>query len=337
MKGARFHETGGVDVLRYEDVPDPVAAAGAVVVRVKAAALNRLDLFLRSGAATMPGFSLPHIGGFDLAGEIASVGEGVDPARVGEAVFVRARVNGPQAKGRLDIIGISRPGGFAELTAVPADRATPKPENYSFEETAAFGCVYLTAYYGLIEQAGVRPGEVVLVHAGGSGAGTAAIQVAKAAGATVITTVGSDEKCAKARELLGADHVVNYRSSDFREVVKDVTGGRGADVVFDPVWGDSASRTLDAIGLYGRWIVLGMVGGPNAKLDAAKLMFREVTLRGIVEFHADDRQIDGALNMARRGLVRPVIDSVMPLSELADAHRRMETGDVFGKIVVVPR
>lgn len=336
MKAARFHETGGVDVLRYEDVPDPVPAAGAVVVRVKAAALNRLDLFLRSGAATMPGFSLPHIGGFDLSGEIASVGEGVDPARVGEAVFVRARVNGPQARGRLDIIGISRPGGFAELTAVPADRATPKPENYSFEETAAFGCVYLTAYYGLIEQAGVRPGEVVLVHAGGGGAGTAAIQVAKAVGATVITTVGSDEKCAKARELLGADHVVNYRSSDFREVVKDVTGGRGVDVVFDPVWGDSATKTLDAIGLYGRWIVLGMVGGPTAELDAARLMFREVTLRGIVEFHADDRQIDGALNMARRGLVRPVIDTVMPLSELADAHRRMETGDLFGKIVVVP-
>lgn len=336
MKAVRFHETGGAEVLQVEEVPDPRPAVGEAVVRVKAAALNRLDLFLRSGAATMPGLSLPHIGGFDIAGEIASVGEGVDTGRIGEAVIVKARVTGARSTGRLDIIGIARPGGFAERVSVPADRLAPKPADYSFEEAAAFGCVYLTAYMGLIERARVRPGEVVLVHAGGGGAGTAAIQVAKAAGATVITTVGSDEKCAKARELLRADHAVNYRAADFRETVKDVTGGRGVDVVFDPVWGETAARTLDAIGMYGRWIVLGMVGGLNAKLDAAKLMFKEVTLRGIVEFHADDRQIDAALAMARRGLVRPIIDKTWPLAELADAQRQMEQGAMFGKIVISP-
>lgn len=337
MKAVRYHKTGPVDVLRYEEAPDPQPAAGEVVVRVRAAALNRLDLFLRSGAAPMPGFSMPHIGGFDIAGEVDEVGPGVSADRVGEAVIVKARVTGPAARGVLDIIGIARPGGFAERVVVPAHCVAMKPVDYSFEEAAAFGCVYLTAYYGLVLQAGVRPGEVVLVQAGGSGAGSAAVQVAKAAGATVITTTGSDEKCEKGRRVLGADYAVNYRTEDFQAVVKDVTCGRGVNVVFDPVWGETAARTLECIGRGGRWIVLGMVGGLHASLDAAKLMFQEVTLRGIVEFYADDSQIDGAWAMAHRGVVRPVIDTVWPLSELAKAQAQMEANEFFGKIVVVPR
>lgn len=336
MKAVRFHETGSVDVLRYEEVPDPKPAPGEALVRVKAAALNRLDVFLRSGATSMPGFSLPHIGGFDIAGEIAAAGDGVSPERIGEAVIVKARVTGPQARGRLDIIGIARPGGFAELVPVPVQCLATKPAGYSFEETAAFGCVYLTAYYGLMECAALKPGEVVLVHAGGSGAGSAAIQVAKAVGATVIATVGSDEKCAKATELLHIEHAVNYHAGDFRDVVKSVTNGKGVDVVFDPVWGNTVEKTLDAIALRGRWIVLGMVGGLHASIDVSKVMFREITIRGIIEFFADDAQIDRALAMARRGLVRPLIHKAWPLDRLADAQRQMEDGDVFGKIVVVP-
>lgn len=336
MKAVLFHETGNPDVLKSEDMPDPIPAPGEVVVRVKAAALNRLDVFLRSGATSMPGFSLPHIGGFDIAGEVVSVGDGVSPERIGEAVIVKARVTGPQARGRLDIIGIARPGGFAERVAVPAQCLAAKPEAYSFEETAAFGCVYLTAHYGLVEFARVQPGEVVLVHAGGSGAGSAAIQVAKAAGATVITTVGSDEKCAKATDLLHADFAVNYRTHDFLDTVKSVTDGTGVDVVFDPIWGGAAEKTIDAIALRGRWVVLGMVGGLHASIDASKIMFREITLRGIIEFFADDAQIDRALAMARRGLVRPIIHKAWPLDQLAEAHRQMERGECFGKIVVVP-
>lgn len=336
MKAVQFHETGPVDVLKYEEVPDPQPAAGEVVVRVKAAALNRLDVFLRSGAAPMPGFKVPHIGGFDIAGEVSAVGPGVSADRIGEAVVVYPRVTGPGSSGSLDIIGIARPGGFAEQVVVPAHCLGPKPLDYSFEEAAAFGCVYLTAYYGLVLQASVKPGEVVLVHGAGGGAGSAAIQVAKAAGATVITTAGSDEKCDKAQSLLGADHVVNYRERDFRDVVRDVTCGRGVDVAFDPVWGDSTPKTQDAMGYGGRWIVLGIVGGLHASLDAAKLMFREVTLRGIVEFHADVRQIEGAWAMAHRQLVRPVIDRVWPLADLAKAQTQMEKGRFFGKIVVTP-
>lgn len=336
MKAVCYHQTGPVDVLRYEDVPDPVPGGGEAVVRVKAAALNRLDVFLRSGAASMPGFKLPHIGGFDIAGEVVSVGSGVDPALIGQAVVVHARVTGPQARGKLDLIGTARPGGFAEYVLAPADRLAPKPPHYSFEETAAFGCVYITAYYGLILRAAVKPGEFVLVHAGGSGAGTAAVQVAKAAGATVITTVGSDEKCAKAVELLGADHAVNYRTQDVVAVVKKITQCRGVDVVFDPVWGPTAEQTQKCLALRGRWILLGMVGGQKANLDAAALMFQEITLSGIVEFYSDDAQLEGAWTLARRGLVRPVIDRVWPLAQLAEAQRQMESGAFFGKIVVTP-
>jgi NADPH:quinone reductase-like Zn-dependent oxidoreductase len=336
MKAVRFHQTGNVDVLRYEDVPDPEPAAGEVVIRVKAAALNRLDIFLRSGATGMPGFRLPHIGGFDVAGEICKTGAEVDAKRIGEAVVVASRVTGPQAHGKLDIIGIARPGGFAELTAVPAQCLAPKPAGYSFEEAAAFGCVYLTAYCGLAVKAGLKPGEVVLVHAGGSGAGSAAIQVAKAAGATVITTVGSDEKCAKARDLLHADYAVNYRTQDFRTAVKEVTGGRGVDVVFDPVWGETAAKTLDCLAYRARWVVLGMVGGPKCSIDVAKLMFQEISLMGLVEFYADEAQIAGAWAMAQRGVVRPIISKAWPLAELAQAQRQMEEGRFFGKVVVVP-
>lgn len=336
MKAARYHQTGNPDVIKYEDVPDPKPDAGEVIVRVKAAAMNRLDVFLRSGASSMPGFKLPHIGGFDMAGVVESVGPGVDAKHVGKEVAVNARVTGPQARGKLDIIGIARPGGFAERVAVPVQCLAPKPAHYSWEEAAAFGCVYLTAYYGLILQARVKPGEVVLVHAGGGGAGTAAIQVAKAAGATVITTVGSDEKCAKAREVLKADHAINYKTADFVDAVSQLTGGRGADVCFDPVWGPTATKTQEALGHRSRWIVLGMVGGLQASLDASKLLFKEITLRGVVEFYSDEAEIAGAWALAHRGLVRPIISKTWPLAQLADAHWQMESGDVFGKIAIVP-
>lgn len=336
MKAARYHKTGGPEVIQFEDVPDPKAAPGEAVVRVRAAAINRLDIFLRSGASGMPGFTLPHTGGFDIAGEVAEVGSGVDGAWLGKPVVVDARVTGPASRGRLDIIGTGRPGGFAEKVLVPAHCLRPKPDNYSFEEAAAFGCVYLTAYRGLAACASVKPGEVVLVQAGGSGAGTAAIQTAKAMGATVITTVGSDEKCAKAKELLGCDHAVNYKTQDFVKVVKNVTGGRGADVAFDPVWGTTAQQTLDSLALGARWIVIGMVGGLDAKLTLTNLLFREVTLRGVVEFYADAEQIAQAWSMAHRGVVRPIIAKTFPLAELGAAQRTMESGDFFGKIVVTP-
>ncbi len=336
MKAARYHQTGSPEVIQYEDVPDPKPSAGDVVVRVKVAALNRLDVFLRSGASTMPGFKMPHVGGFDIAGEVAELGPGVSGITMGDPVVVDARVTGPTAKGKLDIIGIARPGGFAEKVLVPAQCLRPKPPDYSFEEAAAFGCVYLTAYRSLVHYAGVKSGDVILVHAGGSGAGTAAIQVAKSLDATVITTVGSDEKAARVRELTNADHVVNYRTQDFTKFVQDVTNGKGANVAFDPVWGTTAPKTLESLAMGARWIVIGMVGGFDATLPAGLLLFREVRIQGVVEFYAEKDQIDAAWALAHQGKVRPIVAKTWPLSQLAHAHKQMEQGDVVGKVVITP-
>jgi NADPH:quinone reductase-like Zn-dependent oxidoreductase len=284
----------------------------------------------------MPGFKMPHTGGFDIAGEVADLGPDVASVKIGDPVVVDARVMGERAKGKLDIIGITRPGGFAEKVVVPTACLRTEPTAYSFEGAAAFGCVYLTAYRCLAMYAAVRPGEVVLVHAGGSGAGTAAIQVAKSMGATVITTVGSDEKAAKAKELAGADYAVNYRTQDLAKMVYDVTCGRGVDVAFDPVWGPTAKKTLEAMAVGGRWMVIGMVGGFDATLPVGLLLFREVRIQGVVEFYTEKDQIDAAWAMAHRGLVRPIIAKSWPLAQLADAHKQMEQGNFFGKIVVTP-
>ncbi len=336
MHAARFHQPGSPEVIRLDDVPVPTPGPAEVVIKVKAAALNRMDVFLRAGQITMPGFSLPHTGGFDVAGDIHEIGPGVDSKRRGEPVLLKARITGPTARGRLDIIGIARPGGLAEYVLAPASAAIPKPANYSYEEAAAFPCVYLTAWCGLVLRAAVKPGETVLVHGGGGGAGVAAIQVAKLAGATVITTVSNPAKAEKAKSLLGADRVINYRTEDLVTAVMDFTKGRGVDVVYDPVWGKTATKTIDCFNYGGRWIVLGMVDGPSAEITAAKFMFKEVTIQGIVEFYASDESFAGAMNLAYQNRIRPIIDKVWPLEKTADAHRQMESGDFFGKIVIKP-
>ncbi|MEE8169073.1 MAG: zinc-binding dehydrogenase [Phycisphaerae bacterium] len=336
MRAVRYHETGGPDVLRFEEAPTPKPGAGEVLLKVRAAALNRLDLFLRSGAAAMPGWSLPHIGGFDFAGEVVDAGQGVPKDRVGYEAMIKARVTGASTTGRLDILGIARPGGFAEYVAVPEECLSPKPSGFSWEEAAAYPCCHLTAYYGLIHCARLRPGETVLVHGGGSGAGSAACQVARLAGARVMTTVGSDAKKAKACELLNVDRAVNYRTEDVVACAQEFTGGRGVDVVFDPIWGRTAAQTIEALGRGGRWVLLGMIGGPTAELVATKILFKEITIRGIVEFFAADQQVKEAFALARQDRIRPIVSKVWPLEQLDDAQRQMESGDFFGKIVVTP-
>lgn len=336
MRAMRYHRTGGPEVIQLDEIPTPAPGPGEVLLQVRAAALNRLDVFLRSGSAAMPGWSMPHTGGFDIAGIVTEVGPGVPRERIGFEAMIKARVTGPSAKGRLDIVGIARPGGFAEYVVLPADCLAPKPPQYTWQQAAAFPCCHLTAYYGLIVNARLRPGETVLVHGAGSGAGAAACQVAKAAGARVVATAGSTEKVAKARELLQVDAAINYRSEDVVKSVLRATDGRGADVVFDPIWGNTAPQTVEALARRGRWVLLGMVGGATAEIAAAKVMFKEITIHGIVEFFADDEQIAQAFALAHQDRLRPIVDRAWPLDQLAEAHRQMETGAFFGKIVVTP-
>jgi NADPH:quinone reductase-like Zn-dependent oxidoreductase len=336
MRAAQYHKTGPADVLAVEHVDTPEPGPGEVLLKVRACALNRLDVFLRSGATSMPGWTLPHIGGFDIAGEVVEVGPEVFDVEPGFEAMVKARVTGPTAMGRLDIVGIARPGGFAEFVVLPEECLAPKPEAYSWEQAAAFPCCHLTAYYGLILHAGLTVGETVLVHGAGGGAGTAACQVAKAAGARVIATVGSDDKADKARELLGVDLAINYTTDDFVKKTLEFTDGAGADLVFDPVWGKTADKTVGALGYNARWVLLGMVAGATAEITAAKIMFKEISIHGIVEFFADDSQVEQAFSLAYQDRMRPIVSKVWPLARIADAHRQMESSDVFGKIVVTP-
>lgn len=332
MKAVRYHEHGGPEVLRVEQVADPQPGPGEVLLKVRAAGLNRLDVFLRQGFR-FPEFSLPHIGGFDFAGEVVAVGPACRSAKVGDAVMAKARVYDQWDPHRLVLLGINRPGGFAEFVLLPESNAYPKPTDYSFEEAAAFPCVYITAYQGLLNKADLRAGQVVLVHGGGGGAGMAAVQVAKLAGAVVIATVGSERKVERARQL-GADLVLNYKTQDVAAEVLAFTEGRGVEVIYDPVWGATYETNLRVAAFRARWIVLGMVGGTKSGVHAWSLMEKEITLHGLVEFHASDEEVNAAYRLAR--FVRPVIDRVWPLEQLADAHRQMEGGEFFGKMVIRP-
>jgi len=336
MRAMQYAKTGGPEVVQLVEIAPPKPAAGEVLLQVRAAAMNRMDLFLRGGATSMPGWKLPHVGGFDIAGVVTEVGAGVPRERIGYEAMIKAKVTGPLSRGRLDIVGISRPGGFAESVALPVECLAPKPAALSWEQAAAYPCCHLTAYYGLIVHARLRPGETVLVHGAGSGAGAAACQMARAAGARVIATAGSAEKVAKARELLKVDLAVDYRAQDVVKAALEFTGGRGVDVVFDPIWGPTAAQTSELIGRGGRWVLLGMVGGATAELTAAKIMFKEATIHGIVEFFAADDVVEQAFAMAHQGRVQPIVDKVWPLEKLAEAHRQMESGAFFGKIVIKP-
>jgi NADPH:quinone reductase-like Zn-dependent oxidoreductase len=332
MKVVRFHQMGGPEVLQLEELPDPIPGSGEVLLKVRAAGLNRLDVFLRMGFQ-FPEFSLPHIGGFDFAGEVAALGPGCRSAKVGGAVMAKCRLYDATQPQRLVLLGINRPGAFAEYVVLPEANCYPKPSEYSFEEAAAFPCVYITASQGLLTKANMRAGEVVLVHGASGGAGMAAVQVAKLAGAMVIATAGSDAKLARVREL-GADAAVNYRTQDVAAEVHKLTDGRGADVIYDPIWAATYETNVRAAGFRARWIVLGMVGGVKATAHPWVLMEKEITLHGLVEFYATNEEVDRAYRLSR--YVRPVIDRVWPLEQLADAHRQMESGDFFGKIVVRP-
>ncbi|HLG29427.1 MAG TPA: zinc-binding dehydrogenase, partial [Candidatus Brocadiales bacterium] len=230
MKAIRYHEFGGVEVLRYEDVPDPKAGDDEVVVRVKASSLNQLDLRLRSGKSPRP-VDLPHIGGVDIAGDVAEVGMNVKDLKIGTRVVIDPTL---KSGGPPKVIGVNLYGGFAEYVKVPASNVVPIPDDLSYDDASTLPICYVTAWYGLFERAGLKRSEIVLVHAAGSGTGSAAVQLAKLSGAEVIATAGTDEKLSKAKEL-GADETVNYNRLDFSEEVKKITNNKGVDVIFDQI------------------------------------------------------------------------------------------------------
>jgi NADPH:quinone reductase-like Zn-dependent oxidoreductase len=340
MKAIVYAEHGGPEVLRYMDVPEPTIGAGEVLVRVRACALNHLDLWLRQGVPSMK-IPLPHIPGSDIAGEVVRVGEGAPNVRGGERVMLQPGISCGQCEKCLAgddnlcksyrIFGEMVDGGCAEYVKAPAVNCVPIPEGLSFEAAAAFPLVSLTAWHMLISRARLKPGESVLVLAAGSGVGSAAIQIAKASGAWVIATAGSEAKLAKAREL-GADETINHSTQKIATEVKRLTGRRGVDVVFEHVGEATWNESIRSLVSGGRLVTCGATTGFSGAIDIRYLFFRQISLLG--SFMGSKADLLAAVEFLKRGLLKPVIDVVMPLEKCAEAHRRLENSEQFGKIVL---
>lgn len=342
MRAVVIREHGGPEVLRIETVPDPVPGPGEVVVRVRACALNHLDLWVRRGLPGAP-FHLPAITGADVSGEVHAVGTGVDDVALGLPVMVSPGVSCgycPQCVAgqdqlcpRYQLLGESRPGGLAELVCVPRANIVKKPERLDHPSAAALSLTFLTAWHMLVARAQLRGGETVLVQAGGSGVGTAAIQIARFLGATVITTAGSDDKLVAARTL-GADHGVNYATEDFVERVKALTGGRGVDVVFEHVGGETFERSLRCLAWAGRLVTCGATTGVDARVNLRHIFFKSQSILGsTMGTKAEYHQL---VALYERGLFEAVVDRIFPLDAIAEAQALLESRAVFGKIVIEP-
>ncbi len=325
MKAVRIHEDGGPEVLRYEDAPDAVAGPGQVLVRVRAASLNHLDLWVRQGLPSVP---KPRILGADGAGTVEALGSGVAGFRAGERVVVN-----PGLDDGAHILGEHMDGTHAELVAVPADYVHSIPESLSFEEAAAFPLVFETAYRMLVTRARLESGEWVLVWGIGSGVATAAFQIAKALGARVIVTSSSDEKLAKAADL-GADATVNHASGDVGAAVKEATGGKGVAVVVEHVGEATWKDSLAAAGRDARIVVCGATSGPNPPAQLHRVWWKQLTIMGSTMGTRADFQ--GAFDLVKSGRARPIVDSVFPLADAAAAHARLDSARQLGKIVLRP-
>jgi zinc-binding alcohol dehydrogenase/oxidoreductase len=316
VKAIRIHEDGGPEVLRYEDAPDPEPGPGEVLVSLRAAALNRLDIWIRRGLPSVP---KPRILGADGAGVRADTGE-------------RVVINpGLEHGDRILVIGEHMDGTHAELVAVPETNVYPLPEGISFEEAAAFPLVFETAYRMLVTKAGLKEGEWVLLWGIGGGVAIAALAIAKALGARALVTSSSDEKLERASEL-GADAAVNHADADVVEAVKEATGGQGVDVVLEHVGEATWQRSLQAVRAAGRIAVCGATSGPNPPAALHRIWWKQLTIYGSTM--GTKKDFEGAYELVKSGRARPVVDTVLPLSEARAAHERLEAGEQFGKIVL---
>ncbi len=342
MKAARIHEHGSPEVLKFEDVPDPKIKANQILLRVRACALNHLDLFVRAGIPGMT-FTMPHILGCDIAGEVVETGDLCERVKPGWRVLLSPGLSCRQcdqcAAGRdnfcrrYTIFGYGVDGGDAELLAAPEWTAIQIPDDLSFEEAAAAPLVFLTAWHMLVGRAHLQVGEDVLVLAASSGVGSAAIQLAKLHRCRVIATAGGEAKMAKAKEL-GADHVIDHYSQDISAEVKKLTGKRGVDVVFEHVGAATWSKSLESLAPAGRLVTCGNTTGWDVKLDLRFLFSKQWSLLG--SFMGTLGELHQVLKFVFRKELKPVIDKVYPLSEIRAAHERLENKEQFGKVVLMP-
>jgi zinc-binding alcohol dehydrogenase/oxidoreductase len=339
MQAVRMHSGGGPDVLVAETVDTPAPGVGEVLVRVRAAALNHRDVWIRMGRQSQP---MPLILGSDAAGTVEAAGEGVTAVRIGDDVVVNPTLSCGVcafcARGehslcdQFQILGGPRPGTYAEYVCLPEANVVRKPSPLSWEEAAALPLAGLTAYRMLVTRAQVRVGETVAILGIGGGVATFAMQIAKQAGARVIVTSSSDEKLERARAL-GADETINYRSQNWAAEVKRLTDDLGADLIVETVANGTWDQSLDAVRRGGRIVTCGATGGNEIQYNHRPLFWKQVTVLGSTMGTRSEFAALAAL--AEQGGIRPIVDKVFPLADAAQAHRRMEEQGQFGKIVLM--
>lgn len=343
MKAAIHREHGPAEVLHVEDVDDPDVGEGEVLIAVRAAGLNRLDVLQRQGPPLIPHFSLPHIPGMDVAGVVESVGPGVTTVHAGDRVVVNPALHCGRCQACLGgddgmcphvrVVGGNRAGGFASWCVVPETHVIPVAEGLGDEEACAFPTNYSTAWHGLVVTGHVAVGETVMIHGAGSGVSVAAIQIAKRAGARVVATSTSDRKL-EAAERLGADVLVNHRTSDLVGQVRAATGGRGVDMVFDHVGPALFQQSLYCIRPHGRMVFCGTTTGVEAAFNLPYTYHFGISLLGADPYRY--QEFEDMLHWCWDAGLRPVIDREYPLVEIGAAQRRMENGEAIGKIVLRP-
>ena len=342
MRAVRFHSFGGPETLQLDTVPAPEPAANEVLVKIHASGVNHLDIWLRTGAR--PGIEPPHIPGSEIAGEVVQAGAAARNVAVGQRVAVSpwafcgvcefcVRGEGSIcANGH--IIGTApNQGGYAEYVAAPAAIAVPMPDALSYDDAAALTLAAITSWHMLYRRTRVEPGEWVLVQAAGSGVGVYAVQIARFLGGRVIATAGSTEKLERAREL-GAEATINYNDTNVADEVKRITNGRGVDVVFEHVGAATWEQSIRSLARNGRLVTCGATTGRAGTVDIGHLYTRQQSLLGSMGGNRLDLQ--QVLDLAARGILNPVLDTVYPLAEAQEAHRRMAARAQFGKMLLHP-
>jgi NADPH:quinone reductase-like Zn-dependent oxidoreductase len=340
MKAIRFHEYGSPEVLRYEDIPDPQPRKDQVLVRIRACALNHLDLWVRKGTTRSP---LPHIPGSDVSGEIVEVGEYVTGLQPGQRVLLapmtfcghcEACTGGRQNQcSEFSVLGNRTDGGCCELIAIPAVNIIPIPDSLGFNEAASVPLVFLTAWHMLTGRANLRAGQTVMVLGANSGVGIAAIQLAKLMAATVIATAGDDRKMQRAKEL-GADHVINHYQQKISDEVKRITKKQGVDIVIEHVGRSTWDESVKSLKPGGTLVTCGATTGPEVGIDLRFVYSRQLSLLG--SYMGTMGELHEVLKFVFSGKVKPVVDRVFPLREAKAAHEYMEESQMFGKIVLNP-
>lgn len=323
MRAIGIEEPGAPEVLREVLVPVPKPGASEVLIRVHAAGVNRPDILQRLGMYRVPADADP-LPGLEVAGEVVATGSGAARWNSGDKVMA-----------------LCHGGGYAEYCRVNEDHCLPIPARLSMVEAAAVPETYFTVWYNMAMRARIEAGEWLLVHGGSSGIGTTAIQIAKAIGASVVTTAGTDEKCRFCTDL-GADHALNYKERDWEQEVGKLTGSKGVDIILDMVAGPYMQKNINVLGRDGRYVIIAFLQGPTAELDMRRVLGKRLTITGstlrpqtVAEKAAIAADLERRiLPLLETGIVRPIIDSVFPLADAADAHALMESSRHMGKIVL---